>query len=792
MLATDAMLTPYRVIDRCDERGAFAGALLAMLGAEVVLAEPPEGLPLRHRPPFVDDIADPERSLLHLGYSQGKRSVTVAGADELHALLADADVLLETGLPTPGIAERHPHLVHVTISGFGATGPKAGWAESDLVCAAAGGQLAITGQADRAPLRCAVPQVYLHASADAAIGALVALAERAISGLGQHVDIAAQHSWLLAAFHYPLYPAWGQADVARNGSHVRIGAVASRFDFDAADGNVTYLLLFGAAVGPFTNRFVAWMLECGECDPSFAGVDWATFVPDAELERFERLQTDVERFLHRRTRADLLANARSRRLLIAPMLTLADVLASDHFVERATWAEVTVDDRVVRTPGPFVHASPTPLPVPTPAPALGEHTGHLAPRAPATVRPADYGSTRAAAPLAGVKVLDLTISFAGPTIGRILADFGATVVKVESVRRPDLARTAGPFLGGDTVDSSACFAHFNAGKQSIALDLSKPEARPVLADLAACADVLVQSYAPGALARMGLDADTLRRLNPRLVVLSSSMLGQTGPFSTLAGYGNMASALTGFNVTTAWPDRRPAGPMGAYTDIISPRIAVTAVLAALDRQRRTGEGVHFDLGQGESCLHLLTLGLLDTQLNGRSWEGLGNRDHFAAPHGVYPAQGEDRWVAIACTTDTHWHDMAQLMGRTDLAALCLADRLARVDELDALVASWTAERAERDTEAELQALGVPCHAVQNGSECVVDPQLAHRRWVTRARHELIGELPIGRFPVLLSATPAEPTVAGPLLGQHTEAVLSGLLGYDGDRIAALAIAEALE
>ncbi len=784
------MLAPYRVIDRCDERGAFAGALLAMLGAEVILAEPPEGLPLRRRAPFVGDVAGPERSLLHVGYSRGKRSVVVADDAELDALLATADVLIETGLPTPGVRERHPHLVHVSISGFGATGPKAGWAESDLVCAAAGAQLAITGQADRPPLRCAVPQVYLHASADAAVGALVALTERERSGLGQHVDIAAQHSWVLAAFHYPLYPAWGQPDVFRNGSHVRIGTVASRFDFDAADGPVTLLLLFGAAVGPFTGRLVEWMLECGECDPTFAGVDWATFAPDAELDRFERLKTDIEAFLSRRTQGELLAAARTRRLLVAPMLSLTDVLGSDHYVERGTWSEFDVDGRTVRAPGPFVHASPEPLPHLGPAPRLGEHTGHLAVR-PAPV-PASGSPGSRALPLAGVKVLDLTISFAGPTIGRILADFGATVVKVESVRRADLARTAGPFLGGDTVDASACFAHYNAGKWSLALDLGKPESRPVLADLAAWADVLVESYAPGALARMGLDADTLRRINPGLVQLSSSMLGQTGPFAALAGYGNMASALAGFCVTTAWPDRRPAGPMGAYTDIISPRIATTAVLAALDRRRRTGEGVHFDLGQGESCLHLLTLGLLDTQVNGRSWEGLGNGDHFAAPHGVFPAAGEDRWVAVACTDDAHWAALAVEIGQAELASLTIAERLARVDELDGLLAAWTASRPEREIEARLQALGIPCHTVQNGSECVVDAQLAHRRWLTPARHELIGELPVGRFPVLLSATPAEPDVAGPMLGQHTWEVLSGLLGYDDDRIAALAVAEALE
>jgi crotonobetainyl-CoA:carnitine CoA-transferase CaiB-like acyl-CoA transferase len=395
-------------------------------------------------------------------------------------------------------------------------------------------------------------------------------------------------------------------------------------------------------------------------------------------------------------------------------------------------------------------------------------------------------------PLDGVRVLDLTISFAGPSIGRVLADFGATVVKVESVKRPDLARTAGPFLGGETVDHSACFAHYNAGKRSLALDLSKPESRPVLADLARWADVLVESYAPGALARMGLDPETRRRLNPDLICLSTSMIGQTGPYADIAGYGNMASALCGFYSTTAWPDRDPVGPMGAYTDIISPRLATAAILAALDHHRRTGEGVDFDFGQGESCLQLLTLGLLDTQVNGRSWEQQGNDDLLRAPHGVYPAAGDDRWVAVAVETDEQWHALAGLLGREDLAGLDGHGRLVRRRQLDELVAGWTAAQEPAAVSEALQAAGVPAHAVQDGRDCLTDPQLHHRRWTLQAGHDAIGTVLIGRWPYQLSATPPDSSRAGPCLGEHTFEVLHDLLGYDEDRIADLAAAEVLE
>jgi crotonobetainyl-CoA:carnitine CoA-transferase CaiB-like acyl-CoA transferase len=351
------MLSPYRVIDLCDERGAFAGTVMAMLGAEVIVAEPPEGGPLRHRAPFVADRPGLDRSLVHHAFSRGKKSVVVSCREELRALVRSADVLVEPGPPSDDLLDAHPGLVHVTISAFGTTGPKAGWAATDLTVAAAGYQLGITGNADKPPLRCAVPQTWLHAGIDAAVGVLVALAQRARSGIGQRIDISAQHSWTLAGFHYPLYPAWGEPEVTRNGSHVRIGPVFSRFEYPALDGYVTYLLLFGAAVGPFTNRMVRWMVEEGACDASFADVEWSEFRADLETDRYEQLKAAVAGFLAKRTKGELFEAARRRKLLIAPVASLSEVLASPQFLARHVWRTVDLPDGLTaRVPGPYVLA----------------------------------------------------------------------------------------------------------------------------------------------------------------------------------------------------------------------------------------------------------------------------------------------------------------------------------------------------------------------------------------------------------------------------------------------------
>lgn len=785
-------LAGCRVLDLTDERGAMAGSILAQLGADVVMVEPPEGASIRRVAPFVDG-ADGPRSLVHLVLDRGKRSIICAPRD-LEALVADADVLITSGGPREltergvpdfeALHQANPALIIASISGFGLTGPKADWLDGDLVCGAAGLQLSLTGDADRPPLRCAVPQVFAAASADAAAGVLVALAERTHSGRGQIIDCAAQESWVWMGFSHSYATPWNAPVPTRNGATPKVGVSTVRFNFPAADGDVTITVLFGAAVGPYTNRLVAWMVEEGECPAVLAETDWAAFSSRTDPARQVQLNDAIAAFTSRRTKAELLEGSRTRRLLLAPALTLAEVVDSSQFAERDLWRDLPLGvGRTARVPGPLARTWPTRCAELTPAPELGTTARASLRRdrtTPPPLRPAtDLGVP--GPPLRGLRVLDLTTSFAGPLTTRALAAFGARVVKVESERRPDLGRGSSPFLVKDP-DGSATYAHINAGKWSVALDLTQPGASLVLDDLAAWADVIVDAYAPGALARMGLDEAKLRRLNPSAIVLQTTMLGQTGPFASMPGYGNMASALCGFFTTTAWPGRPPAGPCGAYTDMMAPRLGVASILAALDHRRRTGEGTWIDLGQGESCMQMLALGLVDAQIGERDWEYQGNHDHFMAPHGVYPCVEPDTWVAVGCADDRQWAALCAVLERPDLADLTATDRLERVDELDALVTAWTQHLPASVADTALQQTGVAAHAVQNSPECATDEQLLHRGWLTEASHTLIGSLPIGTTPIRLSRTPATSTTAGPMLGEHTGPVLTELLGYDDERV----------
>jgi crotonobetainyl-CoA:carnitine CoA-transferase CaiB-like acyl-CoA transferase len=389
-------------------------------------------------------------------------------------------------------------------------------------------------------------------------------------------------------------------------------------------------------------------------------------------------------------------------------------------------------------------------------------------------------------------VLDFTWVYAGPLATRALADFGATVIKVESVGRPDTTRGAGPFLEGDLgPDGSGQYAHFNAGKLGLSLDLRVREARAVAADLVGWADIVIESYTPGVMASWGLGHDRLLEINPEVIALSTCLMGQTGPRSRFSGFGNLAGAITGFYELTGWPDRPPAGPFLAYTDYISPRYMLVLLLAALDHRRRRGGGQSIDLSQAECSLQFLAPAVLEYTVNGSIASREGNADAAWAPHGVYPSAGSDEWVAVVCETDAQWQELCAEVGRPDLAGLTGAERRARAVELDEVVSAWTREMTPDEAHGRLTVRGVPAHAVQNSTRCGQDPQLVTREHYLRIPHPVHESCVVEGPRPRLSETPGVVRRAGPMLGEHAQHVLAEVLGYGADRIADLVIAGAL-
>src|SRR5213080_2162563 len=366
--------------------------------------------------------------------------------------------------------------------------------------------------------------------------------------------------------------------------------------------------------------------------------------------------------------------------------------------------------------------------------------------------------TDPALPLADLKVLDFSWAGVGPITVKYLADHGATVVRVESHARYDVVRLGPPWHEGKPgIERSQFYASYNTSKLGIALDLSKPAARDIARRLAAWADVLVESYTPRVMRRFGLAYADLRQLNPRLVMLSTCLQGQTGPHAEFPGFGQLVAALSGFYEIAGWADRAPAPPYGAYTDYVVPRLAATALLAAVDHQRRTGEGQHLDVSQLEAALHFLAPALLDHELTGRVATRAGNRSDHAAPHGAYPCAGDDRWIALSV------HGEA----------------------LDPLVAAATRSLDASELVGRLQAAGIAAGVVESALDLHADPVLAGWGFFQWLEHPARPPAPYEGHTLRLEATPGKLRWAAPALGEHTALVLREVLGMTEEEIARL-------
>ncbi len=395
-------------------------------------------------------------------------------------------------------------------------------------------------------------------------------------------------------------------------------------------------------------------------------------------------------------------------------------------------------------------------------------------------------------PLAGVKVADFSWAIAGPIATKYLAIYGAQVVKIETHSRPDSTRVSHPFLGKPSRNSSAHFGNLAPSKMSISLNLKLPEARALAKRLVAWADVAIENYSAGQMAEWGLDYESLRQVNPRLIMLSSSQQGQTGPHAAHPGLGGMLQALAGFNHFTGYEGGVPTGPPIPYPDVIAPWFSIVAVLAALEQRQRTGQGRYIDLSQLEASLQYLAPQMLDYFVNGREGTRHGNASGEAAPHNAYrcraapskdsglasPGALQDQWCAISVRTEAEWQAFCRVLGGPPWSReprfATLALRLANRAALDERVTEWTRSRPAGEVMRLMQAAGVPAGIVANGRDLHEDPQLKHRGHFVMTQHARMGVYPVDAPAFRIAGV--EPDVRpAPILGEHNERVCRELL-----------------
>jgi crotonobetainyl-CoA:carnitine CoA-transferase CaiB-like acyl-CoA transferase len=759
---TEGLLAGTRVIDLAGEPAAMTGRILADLGAEVILVEPPDGHRLR---------ALPHR---FLAWGAGKASGVVDGPDDprFDELLATADAVVDTP-GFPGAFEldpaRAPGAAWVSVTPFGRAGPRAGWRASDLGVMAASGNMYATGDPDRPPVRCSEPSGYAHVGAETAFAVLTALA----SGLPQRVDVSMQEVVFVSNMvGVASFPKTGHRG-SRGGANIG----RTREIWPCRDGWVSFGLRGGKARVPSLEMLTRLAVEDGIDARALTERDWAEFshvtASDDELKAIEEPVTE---YFAGHTMRELYEIACETNLMIAPCNSPREIYASAQLAARDFFTPV---GDVSRFPRSFVIVSSqdgevAPARPSGPAPELGEGAlGHEVHSGRRLVSQRD-GATA----WNGTNILEFGSGAAGPIATRYFVEHGATVLRVESRSRPDFLRVYA--LGPDNphgLEGAPMFDGLNVGKRSVTLNLKHPDGVEIAKRLATeWADAVIENFAPRAMRGFGLDYETLAAHKPDMVMISSCLQGQTGPHRNYPGFGSQGAALSGFNWLTGWPDREPVGPYATITDSLAPRFVASALAAGLLYRRRTGRGVYLDLAQVEAGSFSLSPWLLDYELDGVIGTRTGNRSPRAVPHGAFACAGDDRWVAIACWTDDEWARLTGFVGFDDPSLATLAARLERVDEVEAAVEAWTRTRTREEIADVLQAAGIEAVPVQDFGDIHDDPQVALREHFVPLTHPFMGDGLYERNGFRLSDASGGYDRSGPTLGQDNDWVLGAVLG----------------
>jgi len=816
----NGFLHGYRVLDLTDIKGHLCGRILGDMGADVIKVESPEGDPARLIGPFYQGRRDPETSLSWLYANANKRGISLgldstAGREAFERLVSGADIVLESfkpehmdrmGLGYSSLCKINPEIILVSLSAFGQTGPYRDFETTDLISAATAGLVYVLGDADRPPVRISTPQSFFIGSQHAALGAVTALHYREKTGRGQWVDVSMQEA-IIQSLTYMIQHADRSGAVGmRSGADTRtrirpepLGDLTMRWRFPCRDGHV-FFSVQGAGGAPIKSAraMTEWANEEGYA-LKIKDYQWETW-DSAEIEQKQQdlLQNEFAPFIATKTKAELLERAATHRMLLAPVNTVSDLPENPQLSHRSYWQRVHHPElkAALTYPGPSVKVDVLPQQIRLRAPRTGEHDTEVMKE---ETNPAPFRHrTREHQDAAGIgkpvfeglKVVDFTVAVAGPLIARFLASEGAEVIKVENHAHPDSVRTVAPFKDMDPgYDRSAQFAHYNYGKKSITIDCARPTGRDIAVRLIQWADILVENMAPGVMARWQLDYEDARRINPNIIYLSSSSLGKTGPFSNYAAWGYHHSPLVGFSHLIGWSDRNPCVDPIAYTDSLAPAFSIIALVGALIRRKQTGKGAYIDQSQVEAGSYFLGPAIMDYLVNGVVATRNGNRDPHMAPHGVFPCDGEEQWVAIAVPGDAEWIRFCKATGKEEWLQdrfAALAARKKNEDELERLVGEWTSQHHPDEVVRRLQSAGIPSGKVATALDLLKDPQLVHRTHFGKLVHEEIGEYTYERSAIRFTEAVHPPQLPAPLLGEHTGEVLD-MLGYSDDDIAAFLI-----
>ncbi len=791
-----AALSGLRVLDLTSRMGGFCGKLLANLGADVFLIEPPGGDPMRREGRFKNDAPHPEGSLSFAAYHTNKRGLvldleTEEGRQIFCRLVAGADVVIEDrepgylegiGLGNSALHAINPALVMTSITGFGLSGPYRDFKAPDIVAFAMGGLMAVCGHPGKAPLVGPCEVAYHLGSIHAAFGTLLALYNRRGAGSGDHVEISLQDVLVADPFLKLITRYSVNGEIQQRTGHSQATTVADTYK--CKDG---YVRLFVNQADHW-RRFVEWLGSPPELtDPKLENVQ----------NRFS-LRPLLDRLIDARAveyeKKKFFDELQSQRLAASPIHSPGEFL-EDAQVQHRGYV-VDVDHSYLgphRFPGDPYKLSESPWRVERGAPLIGEHQQAIAQEC---ASPSPWLSELAqlthahphgahALPFQGVRVVAFPTGVVGPSLTALLADQGAEVIAIESGQTAprNVHRGQRYQVASDVVNAR--------NKKRVSINMKTSEGRKIAAQLIGLADVLTENFSARVMASWELDYPRVREIRPDLIMASLQAFGNTGPRREYVSFGPILLAFSG--MTYLWRDpsvERPgAASQTAFPDYIAPSFGALAILAALHYRARTGKGQYIDLSQAETAASMIGPAYLDCLVNNREPQPQGNFSSWAAPHGCYRCKGDDRWCVISLQTQGQWQRFCEIAGHpewlSDARFIDLEQRVLHHQELNALVEAWTINFTPHQVMQLLQREGVAAGAVQTAEDLYRDPHLRERGFAQEIYHPVAGWITQVGPTVWLSQKPNSLGYESHEPGQDNEAVFGELLGMPSEKIRAL-------
>jgi crotonobetainyl-CoA:carnitine CoA-transferase CaiB-like acyl-CoA transferase len=774
-------LRGLRVVDLTTGiAGGYCTRLLADAGADVVKVEPAEGDPLRRWSASGADLRGADGALFRFLH-QGKRSVVGRPEDAAVAqLVAGADLVVEAfEEPPAALSEwrsRHAGLVLLSITPYGRGGPWSGRPASEFTLQADCGSIGTRGLPGREPFQCGGRTPLWVAGTYAAVGGLAAALRARRTGHGEHVDFSILEVMTVAGTNYMelIHRLLGEPPIAGMPQTVETPSIEP-----TADGYVGFC----------TNsrqQFSDFLLLIER--PDLREDEGLAFVA-GRMARLEEWSEIVHAWTRQHTTAEIVERAALLRIPVAPVNDAEAVLEHEHLRARgALWKDASGSFLHPRPPYRIDDADP---PRPGPAPALGEHQGRIEVREPA--RPEAAGV--AALPLEGIRVIDMTAWWAGPSATHMLAALGADVIHVESTKRPDGMRMVGGMLAGrfpDWWEASHFYLAANTNKRGLTLDLSQPRGRELMEALVARSDGLVDNFSPRVLEQFGLGWETVQRCNPRAILLRMPAFGLSGPWRDHTGFAQTMEQMTGLAWLTGHPDDQPRIQRGPC-DPLAGMHAAFAFLVALEEREATGRGVHVECTMVEGALNAAAEALIEWSAYGARLVREGNRSPAAAPQGLYPARGHGRdtprWLALSVETDAQWRALVGLLADPDWAqdpALAShAGRRARHDRIDAALRPWIAEQELEGLVERLVRAGIPAAVLRDPRRASAHPQMRARDFFETLEHPVVGPQPVPGLPLRFAGVQRWVRRPAPTLGQHNREILCDLLGVSAAELETL-------